>query len=337
MSICRLALASAAVLTLLATAVAQELNHPTGSTGLLLIDKVGAHVRFFDPRTFTERTNIKVPANPHDFALSPDHRFAYVPIYGAGVYGDNPNPAHEVYVFDLQQRSVSGVIDITPYRAPHGIQIDRSGTLYVAADVDRKLLVIDPVRRAITATIDTEGTGHWIAMLPDGSKLYVANKNDKPFVSVIDLKVRKMIGRVPAPNGTQGIAAAPDGSRVAAIDFGDPNVLVIDPKTDTVVDRIPLQGATRGAYKAYYSPDGRYFATMGPGSQVNIFDAKNLRGEQTVLKVGQNPMGFAFSADGNTMLVANHGDGSVSVVDLRTRRIMSSFTGGTGIETLTWY
>jgi len=37
------------------------------------------------------------------------------------------------------------------------------------------------------------------------------------------------------------------------------------------------------------------------------------------------------------MLVANHGDGSVSVVDLRTRRIMSSFTGGTGIETLTWY
>ena len=37
-----------------------------------------------------------------------------------------------------------------------------------------------------------------------------------------------------------------------------------DPKTDTVVDCIPLQGATRGAYKAYYSPDGRYFVTMGP-------------------------------------------------------------------------
>ena len=50
-----------------------------------------------------------------------------------------------------------------------------------------------------------------------------------------------------------------------------------DPKTDTVVDRIPLQGTTRGAYKAYYSPDGRYFATTGPGSQDNIFDAKNLR------------------------------------------------------------
>ena len=330
-------LAGLAVLALVAGASARELNHPTGTAGLFLVDKVGAHVRFFDAATLKELAAFKVPANPHDFALSPDSRFAYVPIYGDGVYGRNPNPGHELYVFDLQKRAVAGVIDLAPYKALHAIQVDRQGLVYVASDDDRKLLVVDPAKRAIVAAIDTEGTGHWIAMLPDGSKVYVANKNDRPFISVIDVKARTLVARIPAPNGTQGIAASPDGRRVAAIAFKEPRVLVIDTATDTVVDRITLQGTGAAAYKPYFSPDGRHLVTMNLDSQINILDAANLRGPQAVLKVGRNPMGFAFSADGATMLAANHGDGSVSVIDLRTRRVTGSFAGGTGIETLTYY
>ena len=59
-------------------------NHPTGTAGLFLVDKLGAHVRFFDPATMQERSNLKLPANPHDFVFSPDHTLAYVPIYGSG-------------------------------------------------------------------------------------------------------------------------------------------------------------------------------------------------------------------------------------------------------------
>jgi YVTN family beta-propeller protein len=39
----------------------------------------------------------------------------------------------------------------------------------------------------------------------------------------------------------------------------------------------------------------------------------------------------------HTVLVANHGDGSVSVVDLVTKKETSRFQAGTGIETLTYY
>jgi YVTN family beta-propeller protein len=330
-----------AVLVILVAAfsarAAGDLNHPTGVDGLLLIDKLGGHVRFFDPSTFKERSAVKVPANPHDFALSPDGRLAYVPIYGDGVYGKNPNKGHEVYIFDLAARTVAGVIDIAPYRAPHAVQIDRQGTLYVASDEDRKLLVIDPRTRTITAAIDTEGTGHWIAMLPDGSKMYVANKNDKRYVTVIDLKTRAIVARVPVANGTQGIAASPDGTQVVAMDFSEPRMHVIDPRTDTVIDQIVLKDNTGGAYKAYYSPDGKRLLTMSLGGKVNVLDPANLRGEQTVLTAGRAPMGFAFSADGKTALVANHGDGSVSVIDLTRNQIAGEFHGGTGIETLTYY
>jgi YVTN family beta-propeller protein len=48
-------------------------------------------------------------------------------------------------------------------------------------------------------------------------------------------------------------------------------------------------------------------------------------------------MGFAFSADGRTALSANHGDGSVSVIDLEKGQVVRQFQAGTGIETLTYY
>jgi len=322
----------------LAFAAGVELNHPTGTKGLFMVDKLGAHLRFFDPLTFKEQSALEVSANPHDFAFSADHRLAYVPIYGDGVYGKNPHPGHEIDIVDLQTQKVASTIDIAPYRAPHGIQIARDGTVYVTCDLDRKVLVIDPKTRAIKDTIDTEGTGHWMAILPDGSKMYVANKNDKPFISVLDLKTRKMIGRIPAPSGTQGIAASPDGKLVVAMDFAEPVLIVIDPRTDKVTDRIPLKGQTQGGYKVSFSPDGRRLLTMNLSAKLaNVFDTANLRGEQKVMPTGKDPMGFAFSADGKTALVANHGDGTVSVIDLQKMEVVNNFHAGTGIETLSYY
>jgi DNA-binding beta-propeller fold protein YncE len=316
-------------------ASAASLNHSTGTDGLLLVDKVGGFVRFLDPVTHAERSSLELPKNPHDFALSADHRFAYVPIYGNGVYGRNPEPGHEIYVIDLAARKVAQVIDLAPYTSPHGIQIDARGMLYVTAEVDRKLLVVDPAAGKVVDAIAHEGSGHWVAVLPDGSKAYVASKNDKPFVSVLDLQTRKVVGTAPMPRGTQGITASPDGRRVIALDYAEPEMAVIDPATDRVIDRIRL-AATDGAYKAYFSPDGRWLLTMA-GSTINVFDARDLHAAPRSVTVGAFPMGIAFAADGKTALVANHGDGTISVLELATAAVTKTFKAGAGIETLTYY
>ena len=135
-----LALALAAALPV----AAESLNHPTGMQGVLLVDKLGGHVRFLDPTSLAERSSLELPKNPHDFALSADHRFAYVPIYGPGIYNRNPEPGHELYVLDLAERTVARVIDVSPYRSPHGVQIDargmqadlKAGTLRLESDVN---------------------------------------------------------------------------------------------------------------------------------------------------------------------------------------------------------
>jgi YVTN family beta-propeller protein len=313
-------------------------NNTTGTRGLVLIDKIGRHVRFLDPATRKELSSIEVAVAPHDVAISSDHKTAYVPIYGDGIYGRNPNPGHEIAIIDLESRKQTGTIDISPYQAPHGIQIDASGMLYVSCDLSRKLVVVNPQTRKVEAAIDTEGTGHWVAILPDASKAYVTNKNDRLFVSVIDLKQRKMVGRIPAPKGTQGIVASPDGKRVIAVDLGDPSLLVIDTATDTVVETVPLEGNQRGSFKPKYSPDGKKVLVCSTSQGVvNILDASNLRGKQQVLTVGKDPMGFAISADSKTALVANHGDGTVSVVDLVASKVVETFKAGAGIETGSYY
>jgi len=315
-----------------------DLNNPTGKTGVMMVDKLGAHVRFFDPATWKETANIEMGMNPHDFVITADHKTAYIPIYGDGVYGKNPHPGHEVAIVDLVAKKLVGSIDVSPNVAPHGIQIDASGLLYVTCDISRKVLIIDPKARKIVDTIDNEGTGHWLGILPDGSKLYVTNKKDKPYVSVIDLKTRKIVARVPTPGGTEGIAVSPDGKRVVVMDSTSPEMIVIDPSTDKVVDHVMLKDNQGGVYKVKYSLDGSKIFTMTlRGAFVNEISASNLHGEQKVLTVGKDPMGFAFSPDGKTMLVANHGDGSVSVVDLKEWKVVNTFHAGTGIETLTYY
>jgi DNA-binding beta-propeller fold protein YncE len=319
-------------------AAASDPNNSTGTAGLIMIDKRGGYVRFFDPKTLKEISNLQLEAPPHELAISADHKTAYVPLYGDGVYGNNPNPGHKIVAIDLATRKVSKTIDVAPYQAPHGLQVDSNGLLYASCDLSRKFLVIDPKSGAIQAAIDTEGTGHWAAVLPDGSKAYVANKNDRMFVSVIDLKTRKMVGRVPMPKGTQGITSSPDGKHVIAIDFTDPKFYVIDTATDRIIDTVVVEKNTIGPFRARYSPDGATLITANHmNALANIFDAKNLHAPQKTLTVGQQAFGIAYSADGKTALVSNHGDGTVSVIDLVKKEVVRSFTAGTGIETLAYY
>jgi hypothetical protein len=91
------------------------LNYPTGTQGLLLIG-VRISASSIPPLIRSCRIS-KRPANPHDFVLSADHKTAYVPIYGDGVYGNNPHPAHEVQIVDLVARKPAGTIDVSPYLA----------------------------------------------------------------------------------------------------------------------------------------------------------------------------------------------------------------------------
>ena len=103
--------------------------------------------------------------------------------------------------------------------------------------------------------------------------------------------------------------------------------------------KVKLQGDEHAGFRVRYTPDGsRIMATTETTSLVNIIDPNNLHGPQSVLTVGKSPMGLGFAPDGETALVANHGDGTVSVLDLKgDPKVVSNFKAGTGIETIAYY
>jgi DNA-binding beta-propeller fold protein YncE len=344
MSLLRLCAFTTGLLLLGSPLAAADVNNPTGKAGLILIDKRGNHVRFFDPVTLKEVSNFPTgKLAPHDLAISPDHRTAYIPIYGDGIIGRNPNPGHTILVVDLQTRQTTGTIDLSPCRAPHGIQVDARGMLYVVCDITRTLLIVNPATRTVEATIDVEGTGHWLAVLPDASKAYVSHQGGGEFISVIDLKARRMTGRIPTASG--GIVASPDGRRVFAMTGGRAApavVVVIDTATDTIVDRVGLQGHTQAGYKLRLTPDGTVLVTCGyeggaAESMINVLSVADLHGAQKVFRAGKGTMGFGFAPDGVTVLLANDGDGTVTVADFRRGVVTSTFKAGTGIETASYY
>ena len=178
-------------------------------------------------------------------------------------------------------------------------------------------------------------------MLPDASKAYVSNQSGQEYISVVDLRTRTMIGKIPVTGGARGIVASSDGTRVFAIQGRAPHLVVIDPASDTILDRIALQGHDEAGYKLRVSLDGRTLLVCsgigGIESYINIVDLGDLRGKQHVLRAGRNSMGFAFAPDGLTALVLNDGDGTVTVIDLTSKTVRNTFKGGTGIETASYY
>src|SRR5258708_5460762 len=150
-----------------------DFNNPTGTRGLVAVDKVGGKVRLYEPGTYREMAAIEVERLPHEVAISPDHQIAYVSIYGTGIFGNNPNPAQTIAVIDLDRREQVDAISVAPYFAPHGIMVAATGKLWVSCDASAKLIVIDPETRAIEGAFDTGSFGsHWIALTPDGPRIY---------------------------------------------------------------------------------------------------------------------------------------------------------------------
>lgn len=315
---------------------------PASGAGLVMVDKVGGYVRFFDPATDRElgsfRPAEEAGVRPHELALAPDHARAYVTVYGDGVFGNNPNPGHTIAIVDLRARALIGSIDVAPYKAPHGIQVDAAGRLYVVCDLSHALLIIDPSTRRINTAIDVGAAGHWIALLPDASKAYVSNHGDQPFISVIDLETRRMSSTIPLPNSSMGLALSPDGKTLLAADRLEPYLHVISTVTDREIDKVRIEGAAKGIYKVFFSPDGKWVLTCLPNGQINILSADSLAAPQhTLQSAGTALMGFAFAADGKTALVGNHGEGTVTRFDLATATIINTFPAGKGVETLAYY
>jgi len=311
------------------------MNHAGEARGLIAVDKMGAKVLFLDPMTYeTQIVLDDFPRTVHELLVIPQTGLAYVPIFGDGIHGRNPNPGHLLCIVDVEKRAHVGDIDLRPYVAPHTLKLGVDGLIYITCENSAVVAVIEPSTHKVVDAIDSGSTNaHRLIISPDGRRLYTENEEDAS-VSVIDLRSRKLLRQIKTPRALAGIAISADGAIIVAVDDEQPSLFLIDAENGSVAHTVALQGLPEAPQIARYSPDNAMIGvTSLKSNTVSLIDPAFR--EQVPIKVGSQPMDMAFHGD--ELLVACQGDGTVHVIDIPARRAKSSFMAGTGCESLCFF
>src|SRR5258707_12680089 len=142
--------------TLLAFLMTNSGKSARPSPGVLVVANQKEHtVLLIDPDARRELAKISVGVNGHEVAVSPDSRFAYVPIYGNSCVGRPGTDGATIDIIDLQQRKLAATMDLGKPLRPHQPQFGPDGLLYASAELANAVYIIDPASRKIIAEAPT--------------------------------------------------------------------------------------------------------------------------------------------------------------------------------------
>ena len=303
--------------------------------GMIAVDRMGGQVLFLNPDTFVTEVAIGgFPRTVHELLILPDAGLAYVPIYGDGIHGKNPNPGHVLAIIDLKLRKHVGDIDLRPYVSPHTLKLAPDGLVYVTCENSAVVAIIDPKTHRMIDTIGSGSTNaHRLIISPDGKFIYTENEEDAE-VSVIDLPGRKLVGKIKTPHPLAGITITADGMTIIVVDDEQPGLFLIDTGKGEVVRTTPLVDNPKPAQIARFRPDYKVLAVSSvAGDMMTLFNAD--LSEQTAIPVGKGAMDMAFRGD--DLFVGCQYDGTMHVIDIPSRKVRYSFACGTGVESIGFF
>src|SRR5882757_7493601 len=212
---------------------------PGSARAMIAVDKMGGKVLFLNPTTYeTEAILDDFPRTVHELLVIPETGLAYVPIFGDGIHGRNPNPGHLLCIIDLEKRAHVGDIDLRPCIAPHTLKLGPDGMIYITCENSAVVAVIDRSTHKVVDAIESGSTnGHRLIISPDGQRLYTENEEDAT-VSVIDLPKRTLLRKIETPHALAGIAISADGRTVVAVDDIEPTLFLIDTASNRVAETV---------------------------------------------------------------------------------------------------
>lgn len=299
-------------------------------------------VSVIDTTSFKTLASVRVGKMPHNVQVSPDGKFAWVtnngetdPVADASVHKGMAQGAHAamaqpgaVWVIDTSTNAV--VAQVTVGMHPAHVVVSPDGRFaYVTNGGDNTVSVIDTAARNLVATIPVGLFPHGLRISPDGKEIYVANLKGGT-VSIIDTASQKDVVQVPVGKGPAQTGFTPDG-RFAFVSLSQENaVAMIDPATRKVIRKVAVGSVP---IQLYATPDSRTLlvANQGtrakPGSTVSLIDLQSFKVTKTVM-TGAGAHGVVVDRDGQFAYVTNIYANSVSVLDVKERRVTMNIPVG---------
>jgi len=126
-------------------------------------------------------------------------------------------------------------------------------------------------------------------------------------------------------SGWAGVTVSPDGTKAYLANRNEDSVTVVDLIT---FDTITTFASVGDPVKAIVSPDGSVgVVTSLSTNQIQFFDPATNTQVGGLVVTGTFPFDGAFTADGSKVWITNYGAGSISIVDVATRTVDTTFTG----------
>lgn len=245
-----------------------------------------------------------------------------------------------------------------------GAQAPAPGTLLVLAKADRTLSVVNPDTLKVIGSVPSGPDPHEVAVSSDGRVAYISNYNGgNNIITVVDLAAMKVLppidlGPLRAPHGLAFAGGKLWFTAEAAKVVGS-----YDPAAGKV-DWVLGTGQNR-THMIFVSDDLRWMVTSnvssatmtfiektagggrggppagagpaGPGARAGAPPDAGGRGrgaggqgdwDETVIPVGRGAEGFDVSPDRKEIWAANAQDGTVSIIDVATRRVTQTLAAG---------
>jgi YVTN family beta-propeller protein len=301
--------------------------------GMLVVANQREHTALLiDPETRQELAKVVVGVNGHEVAVSPDSRFAYVPIYGNSGVGKPGTDGTTIDIVDLHEHKLAATIDLGKPLRPHRAEFGPDGLLYITAELSKSVDVIDPATRKIIAEIPTGAIeSHMVVISPDGRRAYTANVAAGS-VSVLDLQKRALVTVIPVAKTVQRISISADGKHVFTHDQDTPRIAVIDTATNTVASWISVPSTV---YSSSPTADGRKLLADSPAGKIFVIDIASAKLEES-FDIPPASGELLLTPDGKFAFVSCPQAGTIEVLDVPSRKLLQPIKLTPGVDGLAW-
>jgi YVTN family beta-propeller protein len=296
---------------------------PGAADVLVVASNAENTVTLVDPADLSPVARFPTGVGPHEIAISPDHRYAYVADAGAGPSGPR---GRTVTVVDLARREVKATYDLGAGAMPHDLVTSRDGSLlWVTVATEGAVYEIDTDLGTVAKQWRTGVEGGWmLAATPGGEKIYVAHLEGGG-VSAID-RARGKVSFIRTRPGEMGMAVSPDGAELWAANVETGDIRVIDTKTDRVVARFASGG--QAPMRLKFTPDGRRVLVPHRASQTLVLFDRARRAAVKTIRLPAAPKILTVSGDGRRAYMTSPDRALAMAVDLEAARVTGTFLTG---------
>ena len=203
--------------------------------------------------------------------------------------------------------------------------------LLVLEKNDKSMAIVDPNSLKIVARVPAGEDPHEIVASEDGKYAYISNygafQNPQHTLSVADLSAQKALpavdlGSLRAPHGLEFV-----NGKVYFTAEGSKVIGRYDPASHQIDWTLGI-GQNRTHMLVVSKDESRIFTANVNSDTVSILD-RDKNGDasgwiETPISVGKGPEGFDVSPDGKELWAANSHDGTLSIIDVATRKVVQT-------------